>query len=697
MIKHILNRFNYKDYLILFIICCIGFWQIALFQNIMKWDILDINLPWRYFISECLQNRILPLWNPYINCGFPQTADPMTWYPISWLIGFLFGNNLLTIQYEYLLHIFIGGVGFYKLGELLSLNQKAKLFMGISFMFSGLFISNAQHFGWIVSAAWLPLILYNYILFCKTLKAKSGAAFVLFLFFQLTGGYAGFFIITAYILVALFLYFLIGYFKEKTYVKYVKANLLLALTFILLSSVVLVSSIEISTLLTRFGQLNIEYVNSGALPFKALLSFLLPFATTTNIEYWGADFSLLNCYFGIIPFIFMIYSLTIKRIKLKNFFFIGVMFLSIALAYIFPFRKWLFYLPFMSIFRFPTIFRFFAYFIFIILSGIGFNYFLNKNKKESTLKILITVFISIFSVFVIYNSFFIAPWKFKKLLIFDFKTFLDSASIHDRIFLQALIAICILIVLLIILSKVTFKRRDLFVIILVAFDMIIATQLNLYHTVIDFTDPKPTQKAIKILPEGFPLPDIKEKIIDIKDRTAPPIPFLWRNLNVFHKRTSFTGYSPYFFSSMLKSEKKGLIYSVIKNPLFYLANKIDSNFIIDTLSIDSLSYEKIRIETFSPNRVEIKVKSDKIQLLTFVQNFYPGWKAFINGKEVDLIKSNYTFMSLWIPKGENTVIFQYKPHNILIAFYISTSLFIALLIFLLIKSLLQFRGHTNSY
>ncbi len=685
MIKFSANKTNYIDYLILLIICCFGMWQITIFQNMMKWDIVDINLPWRYFISECLQNGILPLWNPYINCGFPQTADPMTWYPLNWVIGFFFGNDLLSLQYEYLFHVLIGCVGLYKFGELLNFNRETRLIISISFMFSGLFISNAQHFGWIVSAAWFPLILYQYILFCKNLNIKNGIIFILFLFFQLTGGYPGFFIITTYILFALFLYYLISYLKEKKHFKYILTNIAVAIIFILLSSVVLISSFELSSCLTRYNQLNIDYTISGSLPVKALISFILPFATTTNAEYWGTDLSIINCYFGIIPLIFLIYSLiTIKNIKLRLIFFVGLFFLCTALAEVFPFRKWLFYLPFMNIFRFPAIFRFFAYFAFIIVSGVGIHSFIKKPKKEKLLRTITFILIGILLIFFIYNSFYIEKWKFKNLLLFDFKTFFNAASIHDRIFLQGFTTITILIMFLLILTKFKGKIRIPLLISIVIIDMIIATQLNIYHTVIAFTNPKPTQQAIKNLPENFPLPDMNERIIDIDDLTAPAIPSLWRSLNIFHKKTSFTGYSPYYFSSMFKCETEGLFHSVIKNPLFYLSDSINSHLIIDSLSIDSLSYNKIQIIAFNPNQVELIVKSNRKQLLTFVQNYYTGWKVYINETERELIKSNYTFMSVWIQKGKNTVVFKYKPKNILIAFYISTIVLFVLLIFTVI-------------
>ena len=692
MNKYFINRLNIKDYLVLFIICCIGLWQITLFQNIMKWDILDINLPWRYFISECLRNGILPLWNPYINCGFPQSADPMTWYPVSWIIGFFFENDLITLQYEYLFHVFIGAVGFYLLGGLLQFNRETKLIIGVSFMFSGLFISNAQHFGWIVSAAWFPLIIYHYIVFCESLNFKNGVVFILFLFFQLTGGYAGFFIVTAYILVALFIYFLIDRWKRKNFLKYILLNIFLAALFILLSSVVLVSSFQVSALLTRYHHLSIDYVNQGALPFKALISFILPFATTTNVEFWGADSSLLNCYIGIIPFVFLVYTLiVIRKANVRILFLVGIIFLSIALADILPFRRWIYYLPFMNIFRFPTLFRFFAYAIFILVSGVGINSFLKNNKDEKTLRVITIVFIAILGGFFIYNSFLIQKWVFKKLLLFDLKAFLGAASIYDRIFFQSFIAIIILVAFLIILRRFTNKKRNIFLIVIIGFDMIVATQLNIYHTVVDFTDPTPTQRAIKKLPEGFPLPGMDERIEDINDLTAPPIPFLWRSLNVFHKKTSYTGYSPYYFSSMYRCETEGLFHSVIKNPLFYLADSISSNNIIDSLSIDSLSYSKIEITAFNPNYTELRIKTDKEQLLTFVQNYYPGWKAYINDSEIEIIKSNYSFMSIWIPKGESIVKYNYKPKKGLIAFYISTITLLSIVIFLGVQGILKYK------
>ena len=179
--KHTKKLVN-KDYfyiILLFAIAIFSFWQIVTFRNCLKWDFMDISFPWRYYIGECLQNNILPLWSPFAKLGFSQYLDPQTWYPISWLLGYLFGYSIYTIQLEFVLHIFIAGLGIYYLSKHFTSEKKIQFFSAVIFMLSGFFISNAQHLGWIVSGAWIPLILYFYLNIFKTKSFLSVLSFVL--------------------------------------------------------------------------------------------------------------------------------------------------------------------------------------------------------------------------------------------------------------------------------------------------------------------------------------------------------------------------------------------------------------------------------------------------------------------------------------------------------------------------------------
>ncbi len=670
----------------------IGMWQISFFHNIMKWDILDINLPWRYFTSECLRNGELPLWNPFITTGFPQTADPMTWYPVSWILGLLFGNNLITLQYEYIFHLLLGAIGVYFLGRLLNLNRKTNLMVSISFMFSGLFISNAQHFGWVVGAAWFPFTIYFYVKFCKNNDLLSGLLFVISFYCMLSGGYPAFFIITAYILLGIFICYLYKKIKDHSYsVKFILSNALILTLFLILSSVVLISSFELSNYLTRADKFTVGFAQSYPLPYQGLISFLLPYATTGNVNFYGNDFSMVNCYIGITILIFVFYAISIKNKFAISFFLIGLFLLSAALADIFPIRKALYYLPFMNTFRFPTVFRFFAYAFFIIAGGIGYNHFVTRHERDKKLLISIFVFAAILLFFVIYNSFLIEPWKFKLLLSFNFGAFDKQATIHERIFFQGIIQLSLIGFILFCYYAVSRKTFHFVLFIILVVDMVVAIQLNLYHTVIHHDKPGPTQASLALLPKGFPKPDLHEDVIDNTEQSNPNIPNLWRNMNIFYKKTTAEGYTPYYLKTLQVSVKSGTYYPVLKNPVVFLSDRLFKDNIIDSSSYDTLSFKKIKVLSFSPNQIELKVNTNHRQILTYLQNIYPGWQVSINGNPQKMTVTNYTFMSVYLKTGVNRVIFEYRPGRILICFYISLATFILVILSVIVIAIKQKR------
>ncbi|MFA7625618.1 MAG: YfhO family protein [Candidatus Kapaibacterium sp.] len=51
--------------------------------------------------------------------------------------------------------------------------------------------------------------------------------------------------------------------------------------------------------------------------------------------------------------------------------------------------------------------------------------------------------------------------------------------------------------------------------------------------------------------------------------------------------------------------------------------------------------------------VKMKVKTSGNNLLFLSEIYYPLWKAYLNGKEIDIHKTNYAFRSVVIPEGEH--------------------------------------------
>jgi hypothetical protein len=70
---------------------------------------------------------------------------------------------------------------------------------------------------------------------------------------------------------------------------------------------------------------------------------------------------------------------------------------------------------------------------------------------------------------------------------------------------------------------------------------------------------------------------------------------------------------------------------------------------------------EVKIDEYTPNRVRMKVSSDRAQWLFFSDMHYPGWKAFLNGDRVKIFRANYTFRAIPVPAGTSIVEWKYDP------------------------------------
>ncbi|MBU4017057.1 YfhO family protein [Patescibacteria group bacterium] len=71
--------------------------------------------------------------------------------------------------------------------------------------------------------------------------------------------------------------------------------------------------------------------------------------------------------------------------------------------------------------------------------------------------------------------------------------------------------------------------------------------------------------------------------------------------------------------------------------------------------------DKAVIVSHTPEKVIIKVSSHAPGLLFLSDNYYPKWKARVNGLEAKVFRADYTLRSVLIPKGESRVEFYYSP------------------------------------
>ena len=143
------------------------------------------------------------------------------------------------------------------------------------------------------------------------------------------------------------------------------------------------------------------------------------------------------------------------------------------------------------------------------------------------------------------------------------------------------------------------------------------------------------------------------------------------NLNIFQKEIAYDGYNPLHLKGFeyLHDSLPNLFQSSISNPPVFFNDSLQNKG------------DTIIIKSFSPNCIEIKTKTSNNASISYLQNYYPGWKAFVNNEESEISIINHTFISTDLPAGENNVRFCYKPGNVISGFYISLITFILLCLF----------------
>ncbi len=700
---------SYFPYVVLLIVVLISFFQVAFNLQPLKFDTIDCFFPWRFYIGECLQNGQLPYWNPYQDLGYPIHADPSSgaWYPAVWLIGSTFGYSIYSISFEFLLHIYLAGVGMFLLARTLKFETKFALMAGIAYMLSGFFVGNAQHLSYIISGCWLPFIIQQYLLLIEEKKAIHALQAGLFMFLSITGGYPAVTIILTYLLLTFYLIHVISLIRSKSYksiLQFTIQNGLFLATTILCSAVMLVSVAQVSPYLSRLGNFNVEQALFSPFSPQSFISFLAPLTTTVKSTYWDADLSMRNGYFGLIVLMFFLLGIFIQKPKpLRIIFWFGIFSLTASVGNYLPVRSLLFnHVPLMNVFRFPSVFRLF-FILAAILTGIySLHQYLTKTERKNWHYYLLIA--------VSFATFLILLFAARSHGYLGLQTYYKNNLFKEAIsstFWQNLAVNSLFQLSLLVLLGLTFwriKNTAKFiatVIFLLIMDLVVSVQLVAPYTVFyEHVTAKEAQTNVARYPHGFP----KQKAITIDSAAHLPgigQPF-WQNQQVFQKQISAEGFNSFSFTSyeLLESDYPSLFKSVKASNLLTLSDleslrngSIFVDFGSDHLpkKYNVVSGDTAILKDYDAASFHIETKVKNHCLLTLYQKEYTGWEATINGKGTPIFKSNLNFMTVELPAGKSKVVFNYRNPLLKGAFYVSLLSIFGALIFILWKSIKSIR------
>ncbi|HYV90709.1 MAG TPA: YfhO family protein [Chitinophagales bacterium] len=683
----------------------------------MAFDVADYFLPQRYFLGECLRHGIFPWWNPYSGLGIPFHVDPQSgaFYPIAWIIGFFFGYDFYTINWEYLLHIMIAGWGMYRL--MLSVTKSAyiSLCTAIAYQLCGVFIGNAQHLSWIISAAWLPWVIFYWkkIFVSKNSVEEYGTvrdaiATALCLMMMTTGGYPAFIIELIYVVVICSIVFAVKKFRNHetpSLKKFFLLNLLLTGCYAVITAPYIVSFIKALPYFTRAAPLKMDPAFASAFTPQSIVSFLFPAATLSHTTFFRSDVSMINGYIGLLPLIILItLMITRQQRTVWILFFSSCLMLMISFGGSFFIWNVLFrYVPLIDHIRFAASFRLFAIIGFLIVAGMVMNNPESYRRAIHASVVLLIVILAAAVFSYLDEHRIMLPENFS---VDAMKSFTLQSTITNNILLQSFLQASFAIAFIFIFSRRARLSQPLFhslLVMIVCADMGIATLLNSRVTVFGTHDVRSLNTMLKQQPKGFPI-SMEKNLTDVTHEGDGSFSPSYYNNNLFKKQFAWNSYNPFDLNNKDSLDDFPKKHVLLHHPLVFISDQLQTypsnyrdtaftplkNSVLVSKNYaekfsksnrDTLSSE-ISIQHFTPNEISFTTKSSGHAIVTLLQNYYPGWKATIDDKSTPIEISNYSTMSLALPEGLHQVTFEYDPGIIRWLFWLSIASQLTLLTFL---------------
>lgn len=135
---------------------------------------------------------------------------------------------------------------------------------------------------------------------------------------------------------------------------------------------------------------------------------------------------------------------------------------------------------------------------------------------------------------------------------------------------------------------------------------------------------------------------------------------------------------PRFFTTSnfeIISDRKEILKLLFSD--FFNPNKI---ILEEYPGFEPKSYQgNLKITNYSANEISMEVLSNNSTLIYFSDNYSKAFKVFIDGVEGKILRANYTFRAIALPKGNHTVKIRYQTESFKIGVAISLVSFILLI------------------
>ncbi len=647
-------------------------------------DFIPITYSHRLMLLDYLAKWKIPLWSPGEGAGFPFYSSPhtQTFYPLNVLSTLSYklngGYSVLDHQRYTILGIMIFGLGIYFYLKQLKINNLAviitALILPCTFKIAELQrYSLATH-----SVAWYPWILLGLTILFTENSIKMRFLSCLLLSFSLyslfTAGYPYYSYYLIFLIPPYFLCLFVsinhnGFFKHKVII-----NLRNVLVSIIASLVPLGIAgpylLKVSQLMQQTsGRSNnsMEFATEHAFtPMDTLGSFIFPPAA--QAEGWF--------YFGIILFFLLGWFIIITIRKLifdrnhlndSNVLCFFILSISVILVCLVTYGKesllfvflWK-YLPLFSSLR--TWGRLNVVLIMLLAPIIAvsiesfWHFISEKDTFSSGKKSSIIIFCVEFLVVISLQTIIISRRAYDPY----WSRFFFKQSGHESMFLLASIASFIFLMVIVL----NFQKKNHLILRSFYPLLFLLSVIDLWpvaSTMWPGTDFKTVDDkryilnmAERIIPESLSYPrngELMAADVALKPR------FFVGYANDWYLNRYKTFYVPHEYEKNFRSELLG----ITRTERFFFSTRIDHIKISDFLKDSKNFGGEISILRYSGDYAGLSINSKQNGWISFIDNWDPDWKVFVNHKEVPMSLLFGTFKSVNINSGSSIVEFIYKP------------------------------------
>jgi hypothetical protein len=651
-------------------------------------DIGITHYPNMLFIQKTIQEfKTIPLWNPYILSGYPFHADPLSglWYPPGWIalaFPLPFGINVVIM-----LHILLGGIGFYKLIRQWGYSEYLAVLGAGSFL---LLPKTYAHFaaGHITYLYAFTLTPWLILLGCRKRKKDWFWEIILIAGMILADVRWVPFGIAAWIF-AMLQREPSSLPKVNNKVKSAIKKIGVVIAAVCMSAILLIPFIRYTSLSTRSlmkpGE-NLIY----SLPYNKLLNIIFP-------SYGGSAEWMVYCGAGL----FLLACVTLINLKSRRIWMswtAWVLCILWSLGSNIPGLSILAGLPGINMLRVSPRAMFLGSILLIFLAIEGLNLIIQMANQQRKPIRLICMGIGLFSILITGIT----------VKMFGLQA---ESFIHGTI---------VLLITWALIEMVEARRISLYGFVVL---MIVITVGDL-----TYTDTRNiTNQAVKT---DVPVQTIDTLISSPGERIYSPSYSIPQDVGMEKGYFLSEGIDPLQLHSYVNyfQQATGVQaeeYSVVQPPLKtgdpaednrnvipnarQLArlnvSTIVSAFPISTVNLKIISSEgnvwvyknaafsgypikttmdgqteEVNITQYSPNRIEYQTDGDAGMIHTS-EIGYPGWKAFIDGKEVKIITEEQVFRAIPVEAGKHTIVMAYQPVELYAGLGISILTLVVLLLF----------------